>query len=78
MQQAKFSLSPPLIEFVSDYQRHGFKDKSSMVRAALMRLKEEINRQSLEQSADLYAEVYSEDADLRDLTDVAVVGWPDK
>lgn len=77
MQQAKFSLSPALIEFVSDYQQYGFKDKSSLVRAALMQLKEEKERYILEQSADLYAELYTEDSDLRELTDSALVGWPE-
>ena len=77
MQQAKFSLSPPLIEFVGNYQQYGFKDKSSLVRAALTRLKEEKERHLLEQSADLYAALYAEDADLQELTDAALVGWPE-
>ena len=77
MQQAKFSLSPPLIEFVGNYQQYGFKDRSSLVRAALTRLKEEKERYLLEQSADLYAALYAEDADLQELTDAALVGWPE-
>lgn len=77
MQQAKFSLSPPLIEFVGNYQQYGFKDRSSLVRAALTRLKEERERYLLEQSADLYAALYAEDADLQELTDDALAGWPE-
>jgi hypothetical protein len=77
MQQAKFSLTYSLIEFLNNYKFYGFKDKSSMVRAALLRLKEELELQSLKQSANLYAEVYEEDVELQDLTEAAVAGWPE-
>jgi len=77
MQQAKFSLTFPLIEFLSNYKFYGFKDKSSMVRAALLRLKEEFELKSLKQSADLYAEIYEEDSDLQELTETAIEGWPE-
>lgn len=77
MQQAKFSLSSPLIEFVGNYQQYGFKDRSALVRAALTRLKEEKERHLLEQSADLYAALYTEDADLQELTNDALTGWPE-
>ena len=77
MQQAKFSLSSPLIEFVGNYQQYGFKDRSALVRAALTRLKEERERYLLEQSADLYAALYAEDTDLQELTNDALTGWPE-
>jgi len=77
MQQAKFSLSPPLVEFLNNYKRFGFKDKSSMVQAALQRLKEDFERQQLKQSADLYAEVYEQDTELQELTETAIAGWPE-
>ena len=77
MQQAKFSLTRSLMEFLNNYRFYGFKDKSSMVRAALLRLKEELELQSLKQSANLYAEIYEEDSDLQELTEAAVTGWPE-
>ena len=77
MQQAKFSLTLSLIEFINNYKRYGFKDKSSMVRAALLRLKEELEIQSLKQSAMLYAEVYEEETELQEMTEFAVAGWPE-
>ena len=77
MQQAKFSLTMPLIEFLKNYKIYGFRDKSSMVRAALLRLKEEFELKSLKQSADLYAEIYEEDNDLQELTETAIEGWPE-
>jgi hypothetical protein len=77
MQQAKFSLTLSLMEFLNNYKFYGFKDKSSMVRAALLRLKEELEVQSLKQSANLYAEVYQEEVELQELTEAAVAGWPE-
>lgn len=76
MQQAKFSLTLTLIEFLHNYKFYGFKDKSSMVRPCLLQLKERLELQSLKQAANLYAEVYEEDSDLQELTDAAIVGWP--
>jgi len=77
MQQAKFSLTPPLVEFLGDYRTYGFKDKSTMVRVALQRLQEEFELQSLKQSANLYAEVYEKDEELQALTESAVQEWPE-
>lgn len=77
MQQAKFSLTPPLVEFLSNYKRFGFKDKSSMVQAALQRLKEDFELQQLKQSADWYAEIYEQDTELQELTKTAITGWPE-
>ena len=76
MQQAKFSVEQTHIDFLNNYRVYGFKDKSSMVRAALSHLKEELELQSLKQSADLYAEVYAEDPELKELTETAISGWP--
>lgn len=77
MHQAKFSLTPPLIEFLNHYKRYGFKDKSSMVQAALVELKKEFEQQNLKDSANLYAEIYEEDMELQELTQTAIAGWPE-
>jgi len=77
MQQAKFSLTPPLVEFLSNHKRFGFKDKSSMVQASLQRLKGELELQNLKQSADWYAEVYEHDIELQEITETAITGWPE-
>ena len=77
MQQAKFSLTPPLVDFLGNYKRYGFKDKSAMVRAALRQLQEDMELEKLKQSADLYAELYAEDAELFELTEAAVADWPE-
>ena len=77
MQQAKFSLTRSLVDFLSEHKQYGFKDKSAMVRAALVQLQVDFERRSLEQSAELYAELYEADEALQELTESAVAEWPE-
>ncbi len=68
MTQAKFTLDRSHIDFLEQFKERGFKDKSSIVRLALDKLAQELDRQDLEQSADLYAELYQDDEELQELT----------
>jgi hypothetical protein len=77
MQQAKFSVADSQIEFIKQYSHFGFKDKSSMVRAALDELKKRLEHQRLKESADLYAETYQHDKEIKDLTNAAISDWPE-
>ncbi|MBF0229920.1 MAG: hypothetical protein HQK63_10105 [Desulfamplus sp.] len=77
MQQAKFNLTPSTFEFLCNYKFYGFKNKTSMIHSALMRLKEELELNRLKQSADLYTEVYDEDNELQILTETAIQDWPE-
>ncbi len=77
MQQAKFSCQEDQLVFLSNYRDYGFKDKSAMVRASLMLLRDNLESQQLRESANLYAEVYLDDSELKTLTDSAVQGWPE-
>ena len=77
MLQAKFSVEEVQVHFLNNFKAHGFKDKSSMLRAAIDHFKKNMELESLKKSADLYAEIYSEDGDLKELTDTAVAGWPE-
>lgn len=77
MQQAKFSCKENQVEFLNNYKEYGFKDKSDMVREALNRLKEELESRKLRESADLYAETYMQDSDLKALTESAAQDWPE-
>ncbi|MBA4398031.1 MAG: hypothetical protein C0394_11710 [Syntrophus sp. (in: bacteria)] len=77
MQQAKFSCKENQIEFLSNYKNYGFEDKSAMVRESLNLLKEKLEAQRLRESADLYAEIYKEDSEIRELTSSALQGWPE-
>lgn len=47
---------------------------SSMLRAAIDQLKKYPELEQLKQSADLYAEIYSKENDLKDLTET-VIKW---
>ncbi|MEW6752522.1 MAG: hypothetical protein AB1505_16270 [Candidatus Latescibacterota bacterium] len=76
MTQAKFSLTSSQVDFLSQYRVHGFRDKSAMVRAALQRLQDELERQSLAESAEIYREVYEADSELKEWTESASVDWP--
>lgn len=77
MLQAKFSVEEVQVHFLNKFKAHGFKDKSSMLRAAIEHFKKDMELESLKKSADLYAEIYSEDDDLKKLTDTTVAGWPE-
>jgi Arc/MetJ-type ribon-helix-helix transcriptional regulator len=77
MVPTKVTLERSQIEFLAQFKDLGFKDKSSVVRLALNRLQQDLERQELEQSANLYAEVYGEDSELQDLTAIATADWPE-
>jgi Arc/MetJ-type ribon-helix-helix transcriptional regulator len=77
MVPTKVTLEQTQIDFLAQFKDLGFKDKSSVVRLALNRLQQEMERQELERSADLYAEVYGEDAELQELTAIAGADWPE-
>jgi hypothetical protein len=73
MVQAQFSLDESLWAFVQRSADYGFQNRDELIGLALGKLQQEF--QALEASAQLYAEEYAEDADLRALTDSAIVGW---
>ena len=77
MLQAKFSVEETQARFLNNYKDYGFKDKSSMLRAAISHFKKEFELKRLKKSADLYSEIYSEDKDLKELTETAATGWPE-
>jgi Arc/MetJ-type ribon-helix-helix transcriptional regulator len=77
MIQAKFTIAETQSRFLSQYKKYGFKDKSSVIRAALDRLQKEFEKEKLMMSADLYAEIYDKDKELRKLTESAISEWPE-
>jgi Arc/MetJ-type ribon-helix-helix transcriptional regulator len=76
MLQAKFSLDAAHVAFLEQHQIYGFKDKSEAVRFALQSLQHSLQQKHLEESADLYAQLYAEDPEMRDLTEAALTEWP--
>ncbi len=77
MLQAKFSVEEAQARFLRNYKEYGFKDKSSMLRAAISHFKKEFELRRLKQSADLYSAIYFEDEGLKKLTETAATGWPE-
>jgi len=59
-------------EFLKRFSRYGFKSQDDLVKEALNRLRLEFERQSLEESANLYAQIYADDAELREITQLAL------
>ena len=78
MIQEKFSLESTQIEFLKEFKNYGFKDKSEMVRAAILKLKQELELKALTDSAQLYTELYSNDEELQELTALALEEWPNQ
>ncbi len=76
MQQTKISFDENHIKILNKYQELGFKDKSSLVRSAIDDFIKSVEKQKLAKSAKLYAEIYKEDSELRDLTNSAIEDWP--
>lgn len=73
MVQANVKLEETQVEFLKNYSQYGFKDENELVREALNRLREDLEQKSLRESAELYAEIYQDDADLQELTEAAVL-----
>lgn len=72
MLQFKFSIEESQAVFLNNFKLFGFKNKSSLVREALNRLKKELENKKLEESAELYAE----DSELKEITESAIEKWP--
>lgn len=77
MLQSKFSVEETQSQFLNNFKKYGFKDKSAMLRTAIEHFKNKLENESLKQSADLYSEIYLEDDDLKELTEAATSEWPE-
>ncbi len=71
-EQTGKSMQALMGEAVAAYRRMPGAGESVSGRSKVAR-----DRDGLEVSAELYAEVYSEDEQLQNLTDSALVGWPE-
>jgi Arc/MetJ-type ribon-helix-helix transcriptional regulator len=76
MIQAKFSLSEAHLLVLEECRKYGFKDRSALVRAAIDLLSTQLERQRLQESAALYAEIYEQDEETREWTEEAATAWP--
>jgi hypothetical protein len=63
-------------KFVKGYADYGFHSSDELVNEAIRLLMEEVNqKRALEQSADLYAEVYAEDKEAKIWVQAALNDW---
>ena len=61
------------ISFLNKYKNYGFKNENALIYYALELLQKEIQKKTeLEKSAELYAEIYEEDNELKFLTETAL------
>lgn len=77
MIQAKFSLEAVQVAFLEQHQTYSFKDKSEVVRFALQSLQQSLEQKHLQESAELYAQIYEEDPEIKDLAETALAEWPE-
>jgi len=77
MAQAKFSLTEDQLAFLDQHRNYGFRDRSEVVRTALSRLKDDLEKQALQESARLYAELYEKDQESRLWVSEALREWPE-
>jgi hypothetical protein len=73
MISTNFSLAEDQLAFLNQYQQYGFKDQNELIQMALRRLREELELRHLQESADLYAELYDSDRELQELTNSALL-----
>ncbi|MGD1701657.1 hypothetical protein [Dapis sp. BLCC M229] len=70
-QKLTLNIEEAQLHFLLHHKNYGFKDQGEMIRVALQKLQSELEGQDLEESAQLYAEIYEEDAELQELTETA-------
>jgi hypothetical protein len=66
------SIDESQIDFLKNFSLYGFQNQEELVKEALNRLRRDLEKKSLAESANLYAEIYAEDSDLRQLTESAL------
>lgn len=71
--QAKFTLEEEQASFLDEYKQYGFSSKSQLVRIAIEKLRQELKTEELRSSAKLYAERYTEDKELQELTELGTI-----
>ncbi len=75
MKEQTFELDESQIKFLQSCEKYGFQDANEVVRMAIKRLESALEAERLEESADLYAEIYKEDVDLQELTELGLEEW---
>ena len=77
MSRTCFRIEKEHADFPGQLKTCGFKDEREMQETAIERFSQDLERDDLKQSADRYAEVYSENDELKELAESAIADWPD-
>ncbi|MGB3510602.1 MAG: hypothetical protein WBA93_15475, partial [Microcoleaceae cyanobacterium] len=70
-QKLMLNIEKTQLNVLLHHKNYSFKDEGEMIRFALQKLQLELEVQGLEESAQLYAEIYQENAELQELTETA-------
>ncbi|NEQ37662.1 MAG: hypothetical protein F6K40_15880 [Okeania sp. SIO3I5] len=77
-QKLTLNIEAAQLNFLLHHKNYGFKDEAEMIKVALQNLQSELEAQDLEESAQLYAEIYQEDAELQELTETACADFRER
>lgn len=76
MKEQTFKLDESTVRFLDRCQEYGFQEPSEVVRTALQKLQLALEADKLQESANLYAEIYKDDKELQELTEAGLEEWP--
>ena len=71
MPQIKIVLDEEELKFVEAHSKYGFKSKTALVNEAVSLFRKKLKNEEIARSAEIYAEIYAEDTELKELTDDA-------
>jgi len=74
-QKLTLNIEEAQLHFLLHHKNYGFKDEAEMINIALQKLQLELEAQDLEESAQLYAEIYEQDVELQELTETACIDF---
>lgn len=74
-QKLTLNIEETQLNFLLHHQNYSFKDEAEMIKFALQKLQSELEDKDLEESAQLYTEIYEKDAELKELTETACVDF---
>ena len=66
MVQSKITLTEELSDFLSFHKEFGYKNRSDMIREALEAMKQKLDEEKLNNSANLYSELYDDDDEAKE------------
>ena len=76
MNSGTIQLNKTQAELINKYKEFGFKNRNELISFAFRLLQKKVkDKKELEQSADLYAELFENDEETQFLTEAAIIDW---